>query len=867
MSNDIKETLHIQEMYEDYFLEYASYVITDRAVPYLDDGLKPVQRRILHSLFELDDGRFHKAANVIGNTMKYHPHGDAAIRDALVNLAQKELLIETQGNWGDPITGDAAAAPRYVECKLSKFALEVAFNRKTTQWQNSYDGRNREPVVLPVKFPLLLTQGAEGIAVGLATKIMPHNFIELIQACIKILKKEDFQIFPDFLTGGTADISNYNDGKQGGKVKVRATIETTKKKALIIREVPYGTTTGSLIESIISANNKGKIKIKRIEDNTAKNVEIVVYLPPGTDPDKTIDALYAFTDCEVTLSPNCCVIRGKHPKFVGVSEMLRENVKDTVALLKQELLIRQAELEELWHMRSLERIFIEERIYRKIEKCQTWESILKTIRKGLEPFTKTFIREVTDDDITHLTEIRIKRISAFDAKRAQEELISLEKALAEVKRNLRNLTSVTINYYENILKKYGKGKERRTKIDTIESISVSEVILSNLKVFYDKKAGFVGTSVRADKYIGDCSKLDDILIFTEDGSMVVTRVSEKTYVGKNIIYAAKFEKNNQHIIFNMIYRDGRMGPVYLKRFAVGGITRDKQYILSKSKENSKVFHLSISPRETSEIAKVILVPKPRIKKEFEVKFNDYDVKGRGSGGNIITKYAVRRVKTIEAPAIPVAPANGSLPEQPTMMPRADKSNSTTPPDTRKEVAAKGLPSKPKGKPVFWDTKNNLVGFSVKGTKICYLEEGDWLLLLYDDGSYITYKAADTLEIGDGILYIDRWSSDTIFSAVYVDGKTSNVHGKRFQITSLTDEKYFYFISDYEESRLLFFTASQTPTVDILFKAKRGAGAKPQTVFLDEKSVPVRKVSHLGTVLTDREVKTVKMSKKNQLSLL
>ncbi|MBF0430832.1 MAG: DNA gyrase/topoisomerase IV subunit A [Fibrobacteria bacterium] len=859
-ANTIKDTIHIQEMYQDYFLEYASYVITDRAVPYLNDGLKPVQRRILHSLHELDDGRFHKAANVIGNTMKYHPHGDAAIRDAMVNIAQKGLMIETQGNWGDHVTGDAAAAPRYVECKLSKFALEVGFNKRTTKWQSSYDGRNQEPTALPIKFPLLLAQGAEGIAVGLATKILPHNFLELLDCCIKILKKEDFILYPDFPTGGFVDVSNYNDGQSGGKIKIRAKIETTKTKSLIIREIPYGTTTVGLMESIVTANEKGKIKIRRIEDNTAKDVEIIIYLSPGAEPEKVIDALYAFTDCEVSISPNCCVIKDKHPAFIGVSEMLRQNVKDTVALLKAELLIRQHDLEEKWHFRSLEQIFIEERIYRKIETCKTWDAIIKVIRQGLEPFKKKFIREVTDDDITKLTEIRIKRISRFDAMKAEEEMISLEKGIAEVKKYLRNLTKFAISWYENIIQKYGKGKERKAKIQQFEEISRADVILSNLKVFYDKKTGFIGTSVRADNSVSDCSKLDDIIVFTEEGFMVVTKVAAKTYVGKNIIYAAKFDKTNSHIIYNMVYRDGRIGPSYVKRFSVGGVTRDKQYALTKGKDNSRVFYFSLSPRQTSEKVLVKLVPKPRIKKEFTVKLSDYEVKGRGSGGNIITKYSVKSVRLIKGTASEI-PAE---PEQ--QKPGSQKpSDSTT--NTQEATPPSTTHKKGSSKTVYWDTKNKQIGFKVKGEEVCKLEKDDHILLLYDDGSYITYKGQDCLEVGDGILFMDKWDSKQVFTVVYIDGGSYALYGKKFQITSITEEKYYYYISDYEDSKLKFLTAHENPIVDVELKIIKGGKNKPMTVFLDDENYPTRKASHMGTRITTREVKNVKPSKKNQLSFL
>ncbi len=635
---------HVQTMYRDYFLDYASYVITDRAVPHLADGLKPVQRRILHSMREVEDGRFHKVANIIGNTMKYHPHGDAAIGDALVNMGQKDLLIETQGNWGDPMTGDSAAAARYIESKLSKFALEVAFNSSTTTWQRSYDGRNLEPILLPMKFPLVLAQGAEGIAVGLATKIVPHNFVELIKACIAVLKKEKFKLLPDFPTGGMVDASNYNDGQSGGKLKIRAKIVQFDNRTLVITEIPFSTTTPALIDSIVSANEKGKIKIKRIEDKTAQKVEIVIHLPLGSDPDKTVDALYKFTDCEVSISPNCCVIFENRPVFLGVSELLELSVQNTVKLLKLELEIRKRELEEKWHMRSLEKIFIEERIYRKIETCETWEAILKTIDAGLKPFKKDFIREVTTEDLTRLTEIRIKRISRFDSQRAEEELLSLTKYIGETEKNLRNLTRYATAYYENLLEKFGKGRQRKTKLARFEEISAADVILSNLKVYIEREAGFVGTSVKNGELIGEFSPLDEIIAFKEDGTFTVTKVTDKTYVGNKILFATKFNREEgDQIIYNMLYRDGRGGPTLAKRFTVGGITRDKQYDLTKGSAQSKIWYLEEQPAKGADKVQILLVPQPRVKSEINLNFEDFEVKARGTNGSTVTKHPVKKV--------------------------------------------------------------------------------------------------------------------------------------------------------------------------------------------------------------------------------
>jgi topoisomerase-4 subunit A len=645
-SNTLKEHLpHVQDMYKEYFLDYASYVITDRAVPHLADGLKPVQRRILHALREEEDGRFHKVANIIGQTMKYHPHGDAAIGDALVNLGQKDLLVDTQGNWGDPMTGDSAAAARYIEAKLSKFALDVAFNPATTTWQRSYDGRNLEPVLLPMKFPLVLAQGAEGIAVGLATKIVPHNFCELIDACIAVLKKEKFKLRPDFPTGGLVDASNYNDGQSGGKLKVRAKIIQVDPKTLAITQIPYGTTTGSLIDSIVAANDKGKIKIKRIEDKTAATVDVVIHLPPGADPEKQIDALYAFTDCETSISPNCCVIFENKPVFVGVSELLELSVQNTVKLLKLELEIKKQDLSEKWHFKSLEKVFIEERIYRQIEKCETWEAIIETIDKGLRPFRKQFVRDVTVEDITRLTEIRIKRISRFDGFKADEEMIALQKEIGETEKNLKGLTRYAIGYYENLLAKYGKDRGRKTKIARFDDIDASEVILSNLKVYMDRENGFVGTSVRDGELIGtDFSAMDEVIAFKEDGTFAVTKVGDKNFVGNKILFAAKFNRADDTTVYNMLYRDGRGGNLMAKRFQIGGITRDKQYDLTKGSAQSKVWYLEVQPAKITDKVIIHLVPQPRIKTEIPLNFEDFEVKGRGTNGNIVTQHAVKKVE-------------------------------------------------------------------------------------------------------------------------------------------------------------------------------------------------------------------------------
>jgi topoisomerase-4 subunit A len=586
--HDVKS---VSGMYQDWFLDYASYVILERAVPAIEDGLKPVQRRILHAMREIDDGRFNKVANVIGQTMQYHPHGDAAIGEAMVNLGQKELLIETQGNWGDVRTGDSAAAPRYIEARLSKFALEVAFNPQTTVWQTSYDGRKREPVNLPMKFPLLLAQGVEGIAVGLATKILPHNFIELCKASIDILKEKKIRLYPDFMMGGMIDVSNYNDGLRGGKVRVRAKIEEFDKKTLLIKDIPYGTTTTQLIDSIIKANDSGKIKIKKVVDNTAKHVEIQIQLAPGVSPDITIDALYAFTDCEVSISPNACLIISDKPHFIGVSEILKINTEQTRQLLKRELLIRLNELEEEWHFSSLEKLFIEKRIYRDIEECETWEAVLETIDKGLKPYKKLFRREITRDDVIGLTEIKIKRISKFDAFKADEHIKGVEKEMEEVHYNIEYLTDYTIAYFENLIKKYGKGRERHTEIRTFDAIQAKQVAAANVKLYVNRAEGFIGTTLKKDEFLCDCSDLDDIIIFRRDGKYMVTKVAEKTFVGKDIIHAGVFHKSDERMAYNVIYDDGKTRYCFAKRFNVLGVTRDKEYDLTQGNKNSKIVYL------------------------------------------------------------------------------------------------------------------------------------------------------------------------------------------------------------------------------------------------------------------------------------
>lgn len=642
---------HISNMYQTWFLDYASYVILERAVPYLDDGLKPVQRRILHSMWEMEDGRYNKVANIIGNTMKYHPHGDASIGDALIQIGQRDLLIDMQGNWGNIYTGDAAAASRYIEARLSKFALDVVYNPKTTVWQLSYDGRNKEPVSLPVKFPLLLASGIEGIAVGLACKILPHNFCELIQGSIDILRNKKTNILPDFATGGIADFKNYNEGLRGGRIKVRAVIEQKDKKTLLIKQIPFGTTTSSLIDSILSANDKGKIKVKKVEDNTAAEVEIAIYLHPDSSEDieKTKEALYAFTDCELSIAPNSCVIRDGKPEFLNVNDILKESTYNTLELLKRELEIELSELMEDWHFSSLEKIFIENRIYRKIEECETWEAVIQAIDKGLNPFKKLLKREVTQDDIVKLTEIKIKRISKFDAKKADEHIKALNDKIKVVKDNLKNLIPFAIAYFKELLKKYGKGKERKTVIseEGFEQIEVRKVVINNAKLYVNREEGFAGFGLKKDELVCECSDIDDVLAITGDGKFVVNRISDKSYYGKDIRFIKVFEKNDENTVYNMVYRDGPRGDLFIKRFTIGGITREKIYDLTKGTENSKIIYLSISRTDNAPTIQIVLKPRPKLKNTiFNVNFNEMLIKNRSAVGNILTKFPIHKISEV-----------------------------------------------------------------------------------------------------------------------------------------------------------------------------------------------------------------------------
>ena len=761
-------------MYKDWFLDYASYVILERAVPHLNDGLKPVHRRILHSMKRMDDGRFNKVANIIGHTMQFHPHGDASIGDALTQLGQKELLVDTQGNWGNILTGDGAAAPRYIESRLSKFALEVVFNSKTTEWKLSYDGRNKEPVTLPVKFPLLLALGVEGIAVGLASKILPHNFNELIDASIDYLQGNEFLIYPDFPTGGFADVSKYNDGLRGGAVKVRAKIEKIDKKALVITEIPFGKTTGSLIESIIKANEKGKIKIKKIDDNTAANVEIVIHLVPGSSPDKTIDALYAFTDCECSVSPNTCVIVDDKPSFIGVSEILKHSTEQTVSLLRRELEIRKEELQEDWHMSSLEKIFIEEKIYRDIEEETSWEGVIAAIDRGLEPFKKLLLREVTRDDIIRLTEIKIKRISKFDVKKMDEYIKGLEDELDEVKNHLENIIPYTINYFKQIKKKYGKGKERKSEIRNFDTIEATKVVADNAKLYVNYKEGFIGTGLKKDEFVCDCSDIDDIITIRKDGVYQITKIAEKVFVGTDILYASVFLKNDERTIYNVVYQEGKDGSLFVKRCSISGLMRDKEYNLTKGTPGSKIVYLSVNPNGEAEVVKVQHKPNPRLKKpSFEFDFGQLAIKGRSSLGNILTKNAVHRIALKE----------------------------------------KGL-STLGGRKIWFDDAIFRLNVDGRGLFLGEFGPDDKIQVITKDGFFRITGFDLSIHFEENILLIEKYRKDKVYSVIYWDAEQKFYYLKRFTIEET--EKPQCFISENADSKLISITEVEYPRFEISF---------------------------------------------------
>ncbi len=774
----LQNQIAVAGMYENWFLEYASYVILERAVPAVEDGLKPVQRRILHALKEMDDGRFNKVANVIGQTMQYHPHGDASINDAIVNLGQKELLFDCQGNWGDNRTGDSAAAARYIEVRLSKFANDVVFNNQTTEWQMSYDGRKREPITLPIKFPLLLAQGVEGIAVGLATKIMPHNFCEIIQASIDILNNKKVELYPDFLLGGMMDASNYNDGLRGGKIRIRAKIDELDKKTLVITEIPYTTTTTSLIDSIIKANDTGKIKIKKVIDNTAKDVEIQIQLAPGISPDVTIDALYAFTDCEVSISPNACVIIEDKPHFMGVGEILRVSTNQTVDLLRQELEIRKGELMEKVLFSSLEKIFIENRIYRDIEECETFELVIQTVDKGLEPYKKDFYREITEEDILKLLEIRIKRISKFDSFKADELMKRLLDELAEVEDHLANLIRYAIDYFKNLLAKYGKGRERRTEIKNFNTISATVVAAANQKLYVNREDGFIGYGLKKDEYVMDCSDIDDIIVFRSNGTCVVTKVQEKVFVGRDIIYCSVFKKNDDRKVYNLVYLDGKSGTSYVKRFKVTSVTRDREYKVSSDNAKSKLTYFTANENGEAEVIQINLTANCTAKiKQFDYDFSKLAIKGRESLGNMLTKYPVRKI-------------------------------------TLKSAGVSTLG----GVDIWYDPTIGRLNRDGHGDHIGNFEPNDSILAIYASGNYeLTNFELTNRYPAEEIMFLKKFEPQAIISAAYFDGSNKTNLIKRFRLETTSLDKKFLFISDHKASKLIAVTDNYSPNVQIKHK--------------------------------------------------
>jgi len=810
--------LHLQGMYENWFLDYASYVILERAVPEAVDGLKPVQRRILHAMSRLDDGRFNKVANIIGHTMQFHPHGDASIGDALVQLGQKELLIDTQGNWGNTLTGDSAAAPRYIEARLSAFAKEVVFNPKTTQWKASYDGRNKEPITLPVKFPLLLAQGVEGIAVGLASKILPHNFIELIDASIRHLQGKDFELFPDFLTGGMADFSKYNEGLRGGKVRVRAKISQRDKKTLIISEIPFTTTTSTLIDSVVAANEKGKIRIKKIDDNTAENVEIVIYLSHNVSPDQTIDALYAFTNCEVSISPNSCVILDKHPQFLSVKKILRANTDHTLALLKLELDIRMGELEDLWHLSLLEKIFIENRIYLLIEECETWDCVLSTIDEGLVPFKNRLKRKVSQDDIVRLTEIKIKRISKYNAFKAVDQIKKIEEEIEEVKNHLAHIIDYAINYFRQIKKKYGKGRERHTEIRNFDTIEAANVAVANQKLYVNREEGFAGTALKKDEYITECSDIDDIIVFRNDGSCLVTKVAPKVFVGTAVLYIDVFKKNDERTIYNMIYRDGRQGKYYVKRFPVKGITRDKDYVLTKGTNESKVIYFSANPNGEAEVVHISLRPKPKMKKAtFDFDFSELAIKGRSSQGNIISKTAIKTISKRE--------------------------------DGISTLGAMDI---------WYDDTIRRLNTDERGIYLGAFKGNDKIISLMSSGEIKLGTYDLSTHFDDKMVHIGKYDSNQIVSVVYYDGEQAKYYAKRFQVDEISIlNKLYPIIPDSKDSKLLLFSMDHLPRIEMEVIGKGNNEVEFEVVPLAD-FVGVKGFRAKGKRLSNNELKKVKL---------
>ena len=809
-SGSLSQTIHLNDMYQGWFLDYASYVILERAVPEIDDGLKPVQRRILHAMKELDDGRYNKVANIIGHTMKYHPHGDASIGDALVQLGQKDLLVDCQGNWGNILTGDNAAAARYIEARLSKFALEVLFNPKTTSWKSSYDGRNKEPIALPAKFPLLLAQGVEGIAVGLASKILPHNFNELIDASIKILQDKEFEIYPDFLTGGMIDVSRYNDGLRGGKVRLRARIVQEDKKTLKITEVPFGTTTGSIIDSVLAANDKGKIKIRKIDDNTAENVEVMIYLAPGVSPDTTMDALYAFTECEVSISPNACVIANGKPKFAGASEILRQNTKQTVDLLKLELTIKLEELNEQLHYSSLEMIFIGNEVYEGIKKCKTDEEIDTAIRKGLKPFARQIIRAVTDEDVKRLRKIPIDRISKFNSNKADELMKGIRLDMEEVQNHLDHLIDYAIEYFRQIRKKYGKNRDRKTEIRNFEVIEAVKVAAANEKLYVNREEGFAGTGLRRDEYVCDCSDIDDIIVFRDDGTFIVTRAAEKVFVGQNVTYINVFQKNDNRTVYNLIYRDGKNGKIMVKRFSVLGVTRDKEYNATKGTPGSKMLYFTANPNGEAEVVKIELKPKPRLKKtSFDFDFAGLAIKGRGSLGNTLTKYAVRKIEIRQEGVSTLGSLN-----------------------------------------IWYDDTVQRLNTDGRGMLLGAFEGADRILTVMQSGAYKLTSFDLSTHFDEDMMLIEKFDPVKVYTAIYQEAGTKHHYIKRFTIEPT--EKKVEFVEP--EDKMVLFTFEKYPQLEILFDMKLKTKGLETEIILVHEFIGVKGVRAKGKKITVYPVK-------------
>lgn len=812
-----QETItRVSGMFKDWFLDYASYVILERAVPAIEDGFKPVQRRIMQSMKDLDDGRYNKVANIVGHTMQYHPHGDASIGDAMVQIGQKDLLIDMQGNWGNILTGDGAAASRYIEARLSKFALEVVYNPKITEWQSSYDGRRKEPVNLPVMFPLLLAQGGEGIAVGLSTKILPHNFIELIDASVSYLKGKKFTLFPDFPTAGIIDVTDYKDGMRGGKIRVRAKISQLDKSTLVITEIPFGTNTTTLIDSILKANDKGKIKIRKIDDNTASEVEILVHLPSGISPDKTIDALYAFTSCENSISPLGCIIEDNKPLFIGVTEMLKRSTDRTVELLKSDLEIKLNELDEQWHFASLERIFIENRIYRDIEEEETWEGVIAAIDKGLQPHIKHLKRAVTEDDIVRLTEIRIKRISKFDIDKAQQKIDALEEQIAQVKYDLEHLVDYAIAYFTRLKNDYGKGRERKTEIRLFDDVDATKVVIRNTKLYVNRAEGFVGTSLKKDEYVCDCSDIDDVIVFTREGKMMVTKVDAKTFVGKDIINVEVFDKKDQRTIYNMIYRDGAKGSSFIKRFSVTGITRDKEYDLTNGSKGSEVLYFSANPNGEAEVVTVLLRQVGSIKKlKWDIDFAEIMIKGRNSKGNLVTKYAVKKI----------------------------------------ELKEKGI-STLKPRKIWFDDTVQRLNVDGRGELIGEFRGEDRLLIITQSGTVKTILPELTTHFDNDMIVLEKWLPKKPVSALYYDGDKERYFVKRFLIENENKEEVF--ISEHEHSKLEVVSTDWKPVAEVVFAKERGKDQKDSIQVNFEEFIAIKGIKALGNQLTTEKVKQVNL---------